>query len=400
MTRSRPGPAAAPGARPLEGARARHLVVVLGLASAVTPYACAQDSEARSGLLEGPELVVREAELPEELAGEVMFRVRGLAAQKREEGKQVVAIADAGNHRLLFWWPERGRVETFGRSGSGPGEFGSIHSVQPAGDGFMVTDLRPGRFVFVDAEHGQTGTAPRDLRNLGGGAAFLPGGHLVVPTDAAANDPFEFRRLAARNDRVALEHAERPAWFPELASVERPTHPLYEEAGLLFPPLVPMSTDVVVPVGDELVWIEQRTGQVVVIPLGGGDPTGAGDPLDHLVVSPIPESVIGEHVRSFVETRGEAQMQEQHFQAFWSASPDAEGRRALLPVALSTGHPLGWLLEARSDGGLEARVVRLAEGEELPYPVATALPIRGDRFLVGHEGGLTLLVPAEARRPE
>lgn len=328
----------------------------------------------------GPALVLTEAALPEELSAEVFFRVVGLAAVESADHGPVVAVADAGNHRLVFWWLDEGRVEPFGRQGAGPEEFGSISQIWPAGDFFMVSDLGAGRLMFVDPERGEVGTAARDLRNLSGGGAFLEGGLFVMPSDDTVSDPFEFRRLEGAGDRVTLSSADRPLWFPELEALERPVHSVYAGAGLAFPPAGPVSTDVVVSLGEHLVWVEQRTGQVVLL-------RGSSE----LAAAPIPDAVIEAHVHEWVESRGESGMREQHFQAFWSTRPDVSGTRALFALPRSEGHPLGWLLEVDNESLVEGRLVRLAEGEAVPYPVRAVLPLPNGQYLVGHEGGITLL---------
>lgn len=357
--------------------------------------ACAE-APAPSAIVEGPVLELTRASLPEELAGESMFRVLGLAATEDGAGEPVVAIADAGNDRLLFWWPDEGRVESFGRSGEGPGEFGSLRGVWATEGTFVVEDAGNRRFAFIDPARGELGTHPRDLANLTGGGALLPEGLFVVPIDDASQDPFTFRRVTAADGRMGLEEAARPDWFPAADSLERPAHPLYEEFELQFPPAGPVSTDVAVQVGDRLAWVQQRTGHLVLLPLDASQAPleSASDAHPEPAVVPIPDAAIGSHVREWVETRGEEGMRTQHFQAFWNTRPDLGRRRALFPVGLSTGQPLGWLLEASGEGGIEGRIVRLASNEELPYRVRAALPLADGRYLVGHEGGVTLLSEA------
>ena len=368
--------------RPTTSTRSVRAVAILP----VLVGACAQEPPP-GGFVEGPELVVTERGLPEELARETFFRVVGLATIEPEAGNPVVAIADAGNYRILFWWPSERRVASFGRDGSGPGEFGSIQAVWPLNDMVMVSDLSNRRLMFVSPEEGDLGTAPRDWTNLAAGGAFLPGGVFTLPADETAADPFEFRRLEWRGGRLQLEAGQRPAGFPRVDSVLRPVHPLYDEAGLLFPPEVPGSTDVVVMLGSTLVWVEQRTGAVAFVRLD----EGRNPEMPGVTVIRVPERVIAEHVHHWVESRGEARMREQRFQVFWKTRPDATGRRALFPIPLSTGDPLGWLLELQADGVVEGRVVRLVDGDALPYRVRAALPLEENQYLVGHEGGLTLL---------
>jgi len=376
------------------------------LALSLSLAGCGEAPEAAPGLAEAPVLVLSQQPLPPELAELELYRVVALAAVPSEEGSPVVAIADAGNHRLLFWWPEVGRLEPFGRPGQGPGEFESIRSVWSMGDAFMVEDIRNNRRVFVHPERGELGMGPRTTPNLVGGGAFLPSGLLVEPADDTRADPFSFSRMETRAGRLSLEEADRPGWLPPLDSLELPLHPLYESTGLAFPPRMPISTDLTVPAGEHLLWLSQRTGNLVILPLGGEEleagrgvpvteePSGASPP-EPLVV-PVPEAVIGDWVRQFAARQGPGPP-EQVFSASLAARPDAEGRRVLFPLPRSTGQPLGWLIEARPGEPLVGRAVRLAENEELPYTMSAALALPDGRVLVGHEGGVVLLGPVEAR---
>lgn len=356
---------------------------------------CQEEEEAGpAGYVEAPELVLTEEPLPTELAEEPLFQVTDLAAVESEDGETVVAIADDGNHRLVLWRPDEGRAEAVGREGTGPGEFGRISGVHPVPSqhAFMISDRQIDRLAFIHPERGPVGTSPNDLANLAEGGAFLSDGTYLVAVDETASDPFDVRSVEGGPERLELVEADRPAWLPNAAEIERPVHPAYEDAGLVFGPAAPVSFDVVTPLGDWLVWVEQRSGRAILIrrdanPAANADPAAQAGP----VVVPIPEEVIGAHVRSFVAERTEEEMRMQRFLAFLSTRPDPGQRRAVLPVQRSTGDPLGWRLEVLEDGSLEARVARLAPGEELPHPVRAVLPLPEDRYLAAHEGGVTLL---------
>ena len=350
---------------------------------------------------EGPDLVLTRAPLPPELEREVLFQVRGLAVVHPAPGPPVVALADAGNHRLLFWHPSEGRIETFGRQGEGPGEFGRIQGLWAVDDIFLIEDGGNNRYAFVDPRGGEVGTSPRDVVNLVGGGAVLDDRYLAAPAFSPASEPFVFRRIIEDEGRWALEEAERPEWFPDVAGLEVPLHPLYEEVGLAFPEGPSEVTDLAVPLGQRLLWIQPRRGHVVLLPLDrpGSEARpdeGEGPEGSALETVEIPEAVMGEHLRAWVDSRGEAGMREQHFPPFWASRPDLRGERVLLPVPFATGDdgdPLGWYLQLRDDGGVEGRIVRLAPGESLADPPRAVLPLPDGRFLLGHEGGVTLLAP-------
>jgi hypothetical protein len=370
------------------------------LAAAMLLSGCG-DTHGAGTLALGPELVVAPVELPPELAAETFFRVSGLAALPGLDtgvpGTRgpVVGMVDSGNFRVALWWPDEGRVRVHGGVGSGPGEFRSPGAIWPAEQAFVVHDTGNRRFVLVDPLDGVQGAAPGLVPNLSGGGTLLADGLFLVPADDRERDPFRFHRFEPAGadgselppGGLRLVDAPRPAGFPVLDSLSAARNPLYDQAGLELPPLAPVSTDVTVALGPWLLWVRQRHGDLVVLPLPAED--DASDPPG---VMPLPEEILAGPLEAWTEL-GSQGMRERAFMAFLPGRPDAAGRQVLLPQPLSTGHPLGWLVEVDDQGALSARTVRLARGTSLGYAVRAALPLGDGRILVGHEDGLTLLAP-------
>ncbi len=72
-----------------------------------------------------------------------------------------IAIADAGNFRVLFVDGAGRMVATVGRQGDGPGEFRLPQWMGPCRDGTVgVVDASPARITFLSPNGGLVGTAP------------------------------------------------------------------------------------------------------------------------------------------------------------------------------------------------------------------------------------------------
>ncbi len=348
---------------------------------------------------EGPELVLEVAPLPDELAALELFRVVGLAAAEGPEGQPLIALADAGNHRIVLWDPVAGTTSTLGRGGSGPEEFRRIQAIWGASGLLVVEDGGNRRRTTWDlATSSVRGTTLTTMGNLQGGGALMPGGLFVEVVDDGARAPFRIARLDETTG--LLEEAGGAGGFPGELPPPDGVHPAYDRHGLIFPPLLPVSLDLTVSLGSALVWIRHRTGEVLVF--RGGDegdewewdaaPGSAAAGSAAPKAAFLPGALIEDGVRAAAET-GEQGMMERPFMAFLPSRPGVEGRHVFLPRPLVTEGVIGWSLEAQGGDRIVGRIGRLAPGVALPYGIWSALPLPGEGILVGHDGGVTLLVP-------
>jgi hypothetical protein len=88
--------------------------------------------------------------VPSEFGGESpLFRIKALLHLPTGE----IAVANAGEHRILFFSREGSLVRVAGGRGRGPGEFGSLDSIGPfRADSIWAFDQALNRFSFLDVE--------------------------------------------------------------------------------------------------------------------------------------------------------------------------------------------------------------------------------------------------------
>ncbi|MYA11246.1 MAG: hypothetical protein F4087_00425 [Gemmatimonadetes bacterium] len=119
------------------------------------------------------------------------------------------ALADRGENTIRAFLADGSPAWTFGRSGAGPGEFGSIQDidVSPAGE-VLVLDRRLGRATILDAATGKQVTGFSIL--TGGQYGILPssgpGRVLVIPEGEKDKTLW----VAVSEDGAALESADMP----------------------------------------------------------------------------------------------------------------------------------------------------------------------------------------------
>ncbi len=146
-----------------------------------------------------------------------------------------IVVAEPREYRLRHFSEDGARQRTFGRDGSGPGEYRLIHLVGAKGDSIWVTDIRLRRTTWLSVDGALFGTEQWDLEQatpglsrhnilgyLSTGAAF---GELSLRAEATGDEsaPRRIRLLGTGSAGGTREIVEIPAQHTTFRVMDGPT---------------------------------------------------------------------------------------------------------------------------------------------------------------------------------